>query len=278
MEAVSFTAQWTAAARAIESDRADSLFTDPFARTLAGESGFRLLERYASPVTVDYLALRTAYLDRIVVRAAEQGIRQVVFVAGGMDTRPYRLTWPGGTTLYELDHAELLKAKDELLADHVPAAGATRITVPVDLAGPWEDALTAAGLDEGAATLWVVEGLLYYLPEEVACRLLRSTARLSGPGSVLCGDVVSEAALNNPVARPFLEALAEDGAPWLFGADKPEELLARCGWSAQGVVQPGEDGSDRWPYLVLPRHVPDVPRNFLFTAELTMSQEVPDAG
>ncbi|MGW2050987.1 class I SAM-dependent methyltransferase [Streptomyces sp. NPDC001858] len=277
MEAVSFTAQWTAAARAIESERADGLFTDPYARALAGESGFRLLDRYASPVTVEYLALRTAYLDRQVLAAAEQGIRQVVFVAAGMDTRPYRLSWPDGTTLYELDHAELLKAKEEVLAEHAPSPGTTRVTVPVDLAGSWEDALKDAGLDTASATLWVVEGLLYYLPEDAVRRLLQTAVRLSGPGSVLCGDLVSVAALENPVARPFLQALAEDGAPWLFGTDEPEELLAGCGWSVTEVIQPGEDGSGRWPYLVLPRHVTAVPRNFLLTATLADSPDASDS-
>jgi hypothetical protein len=57
----------------------------------------------------------------------------------------------------------------------------------------------------------------------------------------------------------------------LFGTDEPEELLAGCGWRAGEVLQPGEDGSGRWPYLVLPRHVPDVPRNFLFTATLAQA-------
>ncbi|MFJ1617603.1 hypothetical protein ACIODT_30565 [Streptomyces sp. NPDC088251] len=84
----------------------------------------------------------------------------------------------------------------------------------------------------------------------------------------MAGDLISTAALGNPVARPFIKALEEDGAPWLFGTDTPEELLDECGWSVREIKQPGEEGSGRWPYLVLPRQVTDVPRNFLFTAEL----------
>ncbi|MFJ2131503.1 class I SAM-dependent methyltransferase [Streptomyces sp. NPDC087845] len=269
MEAVSYTAQWTAAARALETERDDALFSDPYARTVAGDTGFTLLERYASPVTVEYLALRTAYLDQVLLNSlTAHDIDQVVFVAAGMDTRPYRLDWGRKASVFELDRAALLEVKDELLAGAEPAEGLTRTTVGVDLAGSWESALHDAGFSGGARTLWIVEGLLYYLEESSVRGLLASLARLSAPGALVAGDLISTAALSNPVARPFIKALEEDGAPWLFGTDTPEELLDECGWSVREIKQPGEEGSGRWPYLVLPRQVTDVPRNFLFTAEL----------
>ncbi|OAR22906.1 methyltransferase [Streptomyces sp. ERV7] len=270
MEAVSYTAQWTAAARALETERDDALFSDPYARAVAGEAGFKLLERYASPVTVAYLALRTAYLDQVLLNSLEaHEIDQVVLVAAGMDTRPYRLSWGRKVSVFELDRSALLDVKSELLADAEPAEGLTRTTVGVDLAGSWQSALLDAGFSTEARTLWIVEGLLYYLEEGAVRGLLESLARLSGPGALVAGDLISTAALSNPVARPFIKALEEDGAPWLFGTDTPEDLLAECGWSVQEIKQPGEEGSGRWPYLVLPRHVTDVPRNFLFTAVLS---------
>lgn len=162
MEAVSHTAQWTAAARALESDREDSLFSDRFARELAGDVGFELLERYAGAGTVPFLAIRTRFLDEAITTAiSERGIRQVVFVAAGMDTRYLRLTWPEGTTLFELDRPALFEAKAELLpAD--PASGCHRRTVGVDLAGDWEESARAAGLDPRLPTLWMAEGLFFY--------------------------------------------------------------------------------------------------------------------
>ncbi|MEU6309704.1 SAM-dependent methyltransferase [Streptomyces sp. NPDC047014] len=269
MEAVSHTAQWTAAARALESEREDALFDDPYARAVAGEKGFDLLKRYASPVTVDYLALRTLYLDQVLLAALEEhGVEQVVLVAAGMDTRPYRLEWGHKVAVFELDRAPLLEAKEKLLAGAALPGELTRTTVAVDLAGSWETALRDAGFRTESRTLWIVEGLLYYLEEEAARGLLTTLARLSSPGARVAGDVISVAALSNPVARPFIKALEEDGAPWLFGTDAPEELLRACGWTAEEVKQPGEEGSGRWPYAVLPRQVPDVPRNFLFTAAL----------
>src|SRR4051794_27129394 len=108
MEAVSYTAQWTAAARALETERTDRLFEDPFARRLAGEVGFTLLDRYAGAGTVPFLAVRTKYLDGVAVQTAQRTSGcQVVLVAAGMDARAWRLDWPKGTVLYELDRPAL---------------------------------------------------------------------------------------------------------------------------------------------------------------------------
>ncbi|MFF3020510.1 class I SAM-dependent methyltransferase [Streptomyces sp. NPDC057939] len=271
MEAVSRTAQWTAAARALETDREDRLFADPYARTVADTIGFELLERYAGAGTVPFLAIRTTYLDRAIVRAVEEhGIRQVVFLAAGMDTRFYRLPWPDGVTVYELDRPALLDAKADMLAGEPDPAGRTRVTVPVDLTRDWTGPLTAAGWRADEPVLWIVEGLLFFLPEDAVRNLISTLAGHSAPGSVLLGDVISKSALNNPLSRPFLNSLKEDGNPWLFGTETPEQLLAECGWAVREVRQPGEPGADfgRWPYPVPARAVPRVPRSFLFTCDL----------
>ncbi|WP_405977932.1 class I SAM-dependent methyltransferase [Streptomyces sp. NBC_00158] len=275
MEAVSRTAQWTAAARALETEREDRLFADPYARTVADTIGFDLLERYAGAGTVPFLAIRTTYLDRQIVRTVqEHGIRQVVFLAAGMDTRFYRLPWPDGVTVYELDRPALLEAKAEMLADEPAPAGRTRVTVPVDLTQDWTGPLEEAGWRADQPVLWVVEGLLFFLPEEAVRGLISTLAGHSAPGSVLLGDVISKAALQNPLSRPFLNCLEEDGNPWLFGTETPEDLLAECGWDVREVRQPGEDGADfgRWPYPVPARSVPRVPRSFLFTCDLPTAE------
>ncbi|MFZ3495910.1 class I SAM-dependent methyltransferase [Streptomyces sp. 5.8] len=277
MEAVSRTAQWTAAARALETDREDRLFADPYARTVADTIGFELLERYAGAGTVPFLAIRTTYLDRAIVRAVEEhGIRQVVFLAAGMDTRFYRLPWPDDVTVYELDRPALLEAKAQMLADEPAPAGRTRVTVPVDLTQDWTGPLKEAGWRSDEPVLWVVEGLLFFLPEGAVRNLISTLAAHSAPGSVLLGDVISRAALDNPLSRPFLKCLKEDGNPWLFGTETPEQLLADCGWDVREVRQPGEPGADfgRWPYPVPARSVPGVPRSFLFTCDLPTSEAV----
>ncbi len=278
MEAVSRTAQWTAAARALETEREDRLFADPYARTVADEIGFELLKRYDGGGIVPFLAIRTTYLDRAITAAVEErGIRQVVFLAAGMDTRFHRLPWPDGTTVYELDRPALLEAKAELLKGEPRPAGRTRVAVPVDLTQDWTGALEEAGWKSDEPVLWVVEGLLFFLPEQAVRTLIATLSAHAAPGSVLLGDVISRAALVNPLARGFMKALEEDGNPWLFGTEDPEGLLADCGWAVREVRQPGEDGADfeRWPYPVPDRAVPGVPRSFLFTCDLpTISQEV----
>ncbi|MEU3710009.1 SAM-dependent methyltransferase [Streptomyces catenulae] len=273
MEPVSRTAQWTAAARALESERPDRIFDDPLARAVAGDTGFALLERYRGSAVAPFVLVRTRYLDDALVRAVrDRGLRQVVSVAAGMDMRSARLTWPDGVTLYELDRPALLDAKAELLAEHGvdTSGGPHRRAVAVDLAEQWQDDLHAAGFDPRQPTLWVAEGLFFFLPEDVVRRLLGTLRELSAPGSVLLGDMTSRTTLTNPLARGFLNILAEDGNPWLFGTDTPEEFLPDCGWSVTDLKQPGEDGADfgRWPHPVPPRTMTGVPRSFLFTAEV----------
>ncbi|MDJ0464904.1 SAM-dependent methyltransferase [Streptomyces sp. H27-C3] len=275
MEAVSRTAQWTAAARALETEREDRLFADPYARTVADGIGFELLERYAGAGTVPFLAIRTTYLDRAIVRTVEErSIRQVVFLAAGMDTRFYRLPWPDGVTVYELDRPALLDAKATMLAGEPQPAGRERRTVPVDLTQDWTGPLKEAGWRSDEPVLWVVEGLLFFLPEDAVRTLISILSAHSAPGSVLVGDVISRSALTNPLSRPFLNCLKEDGNPWLFGTESPEELLTECGWDVREVKQPGEEGADfgRWPYQVAAREVPRVPRSFLFTCDVPAAE------
>src|ERR1041384_4238227 len=134
MEAVSHTAQWTAAARALESERPDRIFTDPFARTVAGDVGFSLLERYSGAGTAQYVVVHTKYMDDAIVRTmSDRDIRQVVLVAAGMDARAARLPWPTGETLYELDRPALIDAKSQTLTAYKPTCD--RRTVGVDLDG-----------------------------------------------------------------------------------------------------------------------------------------------
>ncbi|MEV5141771.1 SAM-dependent methyltransferase [Streptomyces syringium] len=279
MEAVSRTALWTAAARAIESDREDRLFVDPYARFLAGSAGFRLVQHYGSQRAVEYMAIRTAHLDGVSVRAVtDLGIKQIVLVAAGMDTRAYRLSWPSDTVIFELDRPELLEMKREILADNGASSSVAHISVSVDLAGPWATSLITAGFDAQLPTLWIMEGLLFYLPEGVARRLLRTTADLSAPDSRISGDLMGRGVLTDPASRALLAALALDGAPWIFGTDEPEQLLAECGWCAEDVLQPGEDRSGRWPYAVVSPQVLGIARRYFFTATRTSADRSAHCG
>ncbi|GAA3761448.1 methyltransferase (TIGR00027 family) [Spinactinospora alkalitolerans] len=273
MKEISYTAQWTAAARAVESERTgDRLFRDEYARTLAAPRGFELLNKYRGAAVADFIAVRTRYMDDSVGRVMAEGwIDQVVMVASGMDTRPYRLAWPDRTTVYEVDHAALLAEKHDRLSGLSARPRVRTVHVGADLAEEWRPMLADVGFDAARPTLWVAEGLLFFLTEEQAADLLSALAKESAPGSELAVDMTSASLLAHPMTQPFLRALREADTPWLFGTDDPVGFLSGCGWAVHDLKQPGEPGAgeDRWPYPPPPRGIANAPRNWLINAALT---------
>jgi methyltransferase (TIGR00027 family) len=266
---ISYTAQWTAAVRALESERPDGLFRDEYARHLAEPRGFELLDRYVGAGVSDFVAVRTRYMDDAFARIlAETGIRQVVLLANGMDVRTHRLDWPAGTTVYEVDHGPLLEEKRARLDSLAARPRVPTVPIGADLAGDWLAALRAGGFDPAGRTLWIAEGLLFFLTEEQAGRLLETVAGACPPGSRLVVDMTSAALLRHPMTQQFLRLLREDGTPWQFGTDDPERFLAAHGWAVRDLRQPGEPGAGegRWPYPVAPRDTRGVPRSWLISA------------
>jgi methyltransferase (TIGR00027 family) len=117
-------------------------------------------------------------------------VRQAVILASGLDTRAYRLPWPDGTTVYEIDQPAVIEFKTRTLADLGAKPTANRRTVPIDLRADWPAALQAAGFDTGAPTAWLAEGLLIYLPSEAQDRLFDNITALSVPGSAIATEYV----------------------------------------------------------------------------------------
>lgn len=132
---------------------------------------------------VDYQAVRTHFFDAYFADAVAAGIRQVVIVAAGLDSRAYRLDWPAGTTVYEIDLPKVLEYKAETLAAHGAIPIADRRPVPVDLRDDWPTALREAGFDPGRPTAWLAEGLLPFLPAAAQEALFASIDAVSGSGS-----------------------------------------------------------------------------------------------
>ncbi|OBI88364.1 class I SAM-dependent methyltransferase [Mycobacterium asiaticum] len=197
-ESVGATALAVAASRAVETARPRPLIRDPFAAALVSSAGLAWA-RLADPdiawldgdrhgqrlhrVGCDYQAVRTHYFDEYFAAAGEAGIRQVVILAAGLDSRAYRLRWPDGTQVYEIDQPKVLEYKASILAAHGATPAADRHAVPVDLREDWPAALIAAGFEPGRPTAWLAEGLLAYLPSDAQDRLFEMCTELSAPGS-----------------------------------------------------------------------------------------------
>jgi methyltransferase (TIGR00027 family) len=140
---------------------------------------------------IDGMGLRTKYFDDYLLNAVRGGVRQVVILASGLDARAYRLPWPTGTTVYEIDQPQVVAYKTATLESAGATPKARRRTVAVDLRDDWPTALADAGFDRDQPTAWLAEGLLPYLPADAQDRLFAKLTELSAPGSQLAVEAFS---------------------------------------------------------------------------------------
>jgi methyltransferase (TIGR00027 family) len=197
-ESVGATALGVAAARASETARPDALIRDEYAYLLTASAGPAWAQmasgddawiggdddaRRIQEMARNYQAVRTHYFDRYFNAAVRTGIRQVVILAAGLDSRAYRLDWPAGTTVFEIDQPKVLDYKTSTLDAHGAVAKARRVPVAVDLRDDWPAALIAAGFDPAQPTAWLAEGLLPYLPGDAQDRLFDMVTAQSAAGS-----------------------------------------------------------------------------------------------
>jgi methyltransferase (TIGR00027 family) len=204
---VGATATMVAASRAIASQGPDPLLDDPLADPLVRAVGLppfiRLLDgevsfddgddpSHARRTRVEQMAVRTRFFDDFFIAATEAGVRQAVILASGLDTRAYRLRWPAGTVVYEIDQPQVIDFKTSTLADLGANPTAQRRTVSIDLRDDWPTALRQQGFDVSQPAAWSAEGLLPYLPPEAQDRLFDNITALSAPGSQLATEHISD--------------------------------------------------------------------------------------
>lgn len=191
---VGATATLVAAARALAGRQDDPLVDDPFAEPLVRAVGIGAFTRAldgdddiatsdGARLLIDVVAVRTRFFDDFLRDAAAAGLRQVVILASGLDSRAYRLPWPSGTRVFEIDQPDVIDFKSRVLAELGASPSAERRAVGVDLRGDWAAALRTHGFDTGAPTAWIAEGLLSYLPPDAQDRLFDTITALSAPGS-----------------------------------------------------------------------------------------------
>ena len=211
---VGATATMVAAGRALASRERDPLVDDPYAAPLVRAVGIEFFIKLvdgtlaldeeaedAGRMLADVMGVRTRFFDDFFMdsvspvasllpsgAAARAGVRQAVILASGLDSRAYRLPWPAGTTVFEIDQPAVLGAKSAAMADLGATPTADRRAVAVDLRDDWPSALAAAGFDATAPTAWSAEGLLVYLPPDAQDRLFDDITALSAPGSRLATE------------------------------------------------------------------------------------------
>ncbi|MER5966901.1 class I SAM-dependent methyltransferase [Streptomyces sp. NPDC002057] len=201
---VGLTALLVAAARAIETHHHDSLVQDVYAEHFVR----------AAPVCTDwpvrieqapdghdnplwgrfarYFGLRTRVLDDFLLRSVRTNTRQVVLLGAGLDTRAFRLDWPSDLTVFEIDRAGVLAFKQRVLTDLSAAPRVKRVPVPADLRADWVTQLTTAGFDPSAPSVWLAEGLLFYLPSSAETHLIDTVDTLTTGGSALAFEAKLE--------------------------------------------------------------------------------------
>jgi len=196
---VGSTALFVAAARALEAQKPKPLSVDSYAEVFCRSAGgewsdvldgveedgptyARLRSEFGGHF-VSFQAARTKYFDAYFTAAADAGVRQIVLLAAGLDSRAYRLPWADGTVVYELDQPRVLAFKREALIGHGDAPRAERREVAVDLRDDWPTALKASGFDPSRPSAWIAEGLLLYLPASAQEQLFDGIDALSSPGS-----------------------------------------------------------------------------------------------
>jgi methyltransferase (TIGR00027 family) len=202
---VGATATMVAASRAVASQGPDALLDDPladplvravgldpFIRIIDGEIDFEDDPLFNRKARSEQITVRTRFFDDFFTGATEDGVRQAVILASGLDTRAYRLRWPASTVVYEIDQPQVIAFKTNTLAGLGAAPTAERRTISIDLRDDWPAALREGGFDVTQPTAWSAEGLLPYLPPEAQDRLFDNIAALSAPGSRLATEHVPD--------------------------------------------------------------------------------------
>ncbi len=259
---VGATATGVAVGRALASRAANPLINDPFAEPLVRAVGVDFFTRLATgelnPAEVDdngewgmqrmrdMMAIRTRFFDDFFVEATNGGIRQAVILASGLDARAYRLPWPAGTTVYEIDQPAVIEFKTTTLADLGAAPTADRRSVGIDLRHDWPTALREAGLDPTQPTAWSAEGLMPFLPPNAQDALLDNITMLSAAGSQLATESVPDASRAVPLMAERMRQVTErwrdhgfdvEMTDLWYGGDRSDVVdhLASHGWNVSAI-------------------------------------------
>jgi methyltransferase (TIGR00027 family) len=256
---VGVTATFVAARRALASRGPEPLIDDRFAEPLVRAVGHgfctRLLDgeiawddaTFSEQQVLEQITVRTRFFDDFFLDAAAAGLRQAVILAAGLDARGYRLAWPAGTVVFEIDQPKVIEFKTTTLARLGAAPTSDWRAVGIDLRDDWPTALRESSFDVDQPTAWIAEGLLMYLPPEAQNRLLDKVTLLSAPGSRIATEQFPDmSALIDQRSRAWLQrwrqyGLDIDGSELVWDGKRSDvgEYLTTHGW--QVSVHPTRD-------------------------------------
>jgi methyltransferase (TIGR00027 family) len=242
---VGLTAVGVAYIRAAETQRDDRLFDDPLAEEFVHASGWTIPPDSAEAVESQrgywamlqhWVIVRTRFLDELVLEAARDGCGQVVLLGAGLDARAYRLGWPEGVRLFEIDVPEVLDFKEHVLRRCNAEPRCARTTVRADLLEDWRTPLQASGFRSSETAVWVAEGLLIYLTTEQNDRLLSEVTELSAGGSAIGitlrthvdEEPVADRSMTSSGRQPTFRTMWKSRAP-----DDPTAWLEGHGWQPE---------------------------------------------
>lgn len=226
---ISDTARWVAFYRAMETERQDAIFQDPYARKLAGDRGEEIVNTLKGGRRSSWsMVVRTKLLDDILLRALDKGgIDTVLNLAAGLDARPYRLPLSAELRWIEVDLPEMIDYKTEILLHEKPRCQLDR--VPMDLADVSARREFFARINSRAHGMFVItEGLLAYLEEAQVAALAEDLH-----GADHCWYWVTD--LASPKVKKMMEKywgkeLSAAGAPIQFAPPAGENFFAPYGW------------------------------------------------
>ena len=249
---VGSTALFVAASRALEANKPHPLVVDPYAevfsRAVGGEwadlldgnaSDHKLSSEFGYHF-VNFQAARTKFFDTYFCAAADTGVRQIVIPAAGLDSRAYRLAWPNGTVVFELDQPQVLEFKRDVLARNGETPTAERREIAVDLRDDWEYALLESGFDPSTPSAWLAEGLLIYLPAAAQRQLFTGIDALAAPGSHVAVEEavpMDEADLETARAEERAAGNEDQFFSLIYNEQHAPatEWFGNCGWRAAAV-------------------------------------------
>ncbi len=224
---VSDTALWVAVYRAMESERKDALFRDPYARRLAGERGAAIVASIPRGKTMAWpMVVRTVVIDEIVQRCVRDGVKTVLNLAAGLDARPYRLDLPASLTWLHVDMPEMVAYFRERMSGEAPRCKLEFIEADLRIAQKRREVFEYARAQ--GPLLVITEGLLIYLEAEQVAELARDLHDVAQARWWL-------ADLASPMLLKFLERtwshkLREGNAPFLFGPAEGTAFFTPFGW------------------------------------------------